>query len=438
MNIPDLTLVAAAVFAFALVSRRAEAGIVTAPMAFVLFGLLVSPAGLDVVDIPFQTTFMYDLAEITLVLVLFTDAARIDLRRLNAQHNLAMRMLGLGLPLTIVAGAGVALLLFPGMGLWSACLLGVILAPTDAALGQAVVMNERVPQRIRQTLNVESGINDGLAFPALLVFMSLVGLAEESRGLADWLLFIAQQLALGPIAGVAVGLVGGTLVERAVERRWMNHVFVQISALSLALLAFGGAELIGGNGFMAAFCAGLTVATRSRALLDSIEDFGETEGHLLALIVFFLFGATMASQAVAEIRWLDVTYAVASLSVIRMVPVALSLVGGRLYPSTVVFLGWFGPRGLASILYLLLIIEAGDAQVTGDLFATVATTVVLSVLLHGLTASPAAKAYGARMQRLEQARGAGPEHRPAFPFATRFRWHHASAATQRDAEPEKD
>lgn len=314
------------------------------------------------------------------------------------------------------------------MGLWSACLLGVILAPTDAALGQAVVMNERVPLRIRQTLNVESGINDGLAFPALLVFMSLVGLAEETRGLADWLVFIAMQLVLGPLAGIAVGLIGGTLVERAVKRRLMNHVFVQISVLSLALLAFGGAELIGGNGFMAAFCAGLCVATRSRALLESIEDFGETEGHLLALIVFFLFGATMASQAVADIRWLDVIYAVASLTIVRMLPVALSLIGSRLYPATVFFLGWFGPRGLASILYLLLVIEAGDETVTGDLFVTIATTVVLSALLHGLSASPAARAYGARMQRLERDRGAGVEHHPAFPFATRFRRHDPARA----------
>lgn len=432
MNIPDLTLVAAAVFAFALISRRAEAGIVTAPMAFVLFGLAVSPAGLDVVDIPFHTAFMNDLAEITLVLALFSDAARIDLRRLNAQHSLAVRMLGLGLPLTIAAGSGAALLLFPGMGLWSACLLGAILAPTDAALGQAVVMNERVPLRIRQTLNVESGINDGLAFPALLVFMSLVGLADEVRGLGDWLVFIAKQLVLGPAAGVAVGLVGGTLVEMAVHRRWMNHVFVQISVLSLALLAFGGAELIGGNGFMAAFCAGLSVATRSRALLDSIEDFGETEGQLLALIVFFLFGATMAPQAVADLRWLDVIYAAASLTVVRMVPVALSVVGSRLYPSTVVFLGWFGPRGLASILYLLLIVEAGDVAVTSDLFATVTTTVFLSVLLHGVTASPLARLYGAHMHRLERMRGAGTEHRPAFPFATRFRRHGSSGADQGD------
>lgn len=422
MNIPDLTLVAAAVFAFALISRRAEAGVVTAPMAFVVFGLLVSPAALDVVAIPYHTAFINDLAELTLVLTLFTDAARIDLRRLNAQHSLALRLLGLGLPLTMAAGAGAALLLFADMNLWQACLLGAILAPTDAALGQAVVTNERVPLRIRQALNVESGINDGLAFPALLVFMSLVGVAEETRGFGDWLVFIAKQLVLGPAAGVVVGLVGGTLVEIAVQRRWMNHVFVQISVLSLALLAFGGADLIGGNGFMAAFCAGLSVATRSKALLQSVEDFGETEGQLLALIVFLLFGATMASRAVADVGWLDVLYAVLSLTVVRMVPVALSLIGSRLQSSTVVFLGWFGPRGLASILYLLLIVEAGDTEATGDLFTTVVTTVFLSVLLHGVSASPAAQAYGAHMARLVKREGAGVEHRPVFPFPTRFRW----------------
>lgn len=428
MNVPDLTLVAAAVLAFALVSRRAEAGVITAPMAFVVFGLLIGPAAFDLVDIPYRTDFINGLAEITLVLTLFTDAARIDLRRLNAQHSLALRLLAIGLPLSIAAGAGVAVLVFPEMGIWQACLLAAILAPTDAALGQAVVTNRRIPLRIRQTLNVESGINDGLAFPAVLVFISLAGGAEEARGVSDWLVFIARQLAFGPAAGVAVGLVGGTLVEMAVRQRWMNRVFVQISVLSLALLAYGGAELIGGNGFMAAFCAGLSVATRSESLLRSIEDFGETEGQLLALIVFLLFGATMASQAVANIGWLDMLYAALSLTVVRAVPVALSAAGSRLYPSTVLFLGWFGPRGLASILYLLLVVEAGDVVGSGDLFTTVVTTVFLSVLLHGLSASPGARLYARRMQTLERARGAGSEHHPVRAFTTRFRGDHRADA----------
>lgn len=420
MNTPDLFVIAAGVFAYALFSRKSDSGSLTGPIAFTLFGLLIGSAVLNVVDLPVENAFINDLAEITLVLALFTDASRIDIRRLDRQHDLPLRLLGIGLPLAILLGAGLALLVFPSLGLWHAAILGIILAPTDAALGQAVIANEKVPIRIRQALNVESGLNDGLAFPVLLIAISLAIETQGGRSAGEWSFFIARQIVLGPIAGLIVGFGGAYLVEFAHKRKWMNHMFLQISVLGLAILAFSGAELIGGNGFIGAFIAGMVVGTRSRHLLEAIEDFGETEGQLLNLIVFMLFGAILLPSIFSDIGWRHVIYAILSLTLVRMLAVAISLVGTRLLPVTVVFLGWFGPRGLASILYLLLIIERGEPGGMSDVAATVLLTVLLSVLLHGISASPSARAYARRIEAAGAER-TNRERRTVFPFPIRIR-----------------
>ncbi len=422
MQTPDLLIVAAGVFVYALFSRRGESGSVTGPMVFTLFGLLIGSAVLDVVDLPATNSVIDALAQITLVLALFTDAARIDVTRLGAEHDVPLRLLGIGLPLTMLFGTLMAWWLFPGLGLWPAAVLGVILAPTDAALGQAVVTDERIPQRVRQALNVESGLNDGLAFPVLLIVLSLALESEAGRSAGGWGVFVLSQVGLGPLAGLAVGLAGAFAVEFCAGRGWMNRAFLQISVLSLAILAYGGAEAIGGNGFIAAFAAGMVVGTRSRRLLDAVEEFGETEGKLLNLVVFLLFGAVLLPTAFAELGWRHLVYAGLSLTLIRMLPVALSLVGTRLLPVTVAFLGWFGPRGLASILYLLLIIEAGEDAGMADVAPAVLVTVALSVLLHGASASPAARAYGALIARMVEAR-TSPERQEVFPFPTRIGQH---------------
>ncbi len=420
MNTPDVFVIAAGVFAYALFSRKSETGSVTGPIVFTVFGLLIGSAVLDLVDLPVENAFINELAEITLVLALFTDASRIDVRRFDRQHNVPLRLLGFGLPLAILLGTGLALVIFPSFDLWHAAILGITLAPTDAALGQAVITNEKVPVRIRQALNVESGLNDGLAFPVLLIAVSLALEAESGRSAGEWGVFIAKQVVLGPMAGLLVGFAGAYLVEFAHKRRWMNHIFLQISVLGLAILAFSGAELIDGNGFIAAFVAGMVVGTRSRHLLEAIEDFGETEGQLLNLIVFLLFGAVLLPSIFSDIGWQHVVYAVLSLTFVRMLAVALSLIGARLLPVTVVFLGWFGPRGLASILYLLLIIERGKPAGMSDISATVLLTVLLSILLHGVSASPAARAYARRLKR-SHANSTVLERQPVFPFPTRIR-----------------
>ncbi len=410
----DLAVFAGALLLFALVSRRVQQGVLTPPLVFTLFGLAAGAEGAGVLHLPVESGGLDTLAEITLTLILFTDASRIDLSRLDAQHGLPMRLLGLGLPLTVAAGAGAAVWLFSDLGVWEAALLGAILAPTDAALGQAVVNDTRTPVRIRQALNVESGLNDGLAFPAVLIFLSLTG-TGESRSMHEWALFVALQLGVGPLVGIAVGWVGGLAAERMAKAGWMNRTYLQMSALSLALLAYGLAELANGNGFIAAFTAGLITGIRSEALKGPLEDFGEVEAQLLSLVVFIAFGASMVPAAASDLDPIILAYAVLSLTAVRMVPVALSLMRSGLSPVSVAYFGWFGPRGLASILYLLLIVDQMELTPGSTVYDAVVVTVCLSILLHGVTASPLAGAYARYISRHK----AEAEQLPTGSFATR-------------------
>ena len=421
MDLAGIAVVAAGVIAFALVSRRLEGSIVTVPLAFVLFGWLIGDGGLAVAAIDPGHGAIHLIAELTLVLVLFSDAARIDLRRLIADHNLPLRMLTIGLPLTVGLGALVAKGLFPE-GSWAAALLlAAILAPTDAALGQSVVSSPDVPVRIRQSLNVESGLNDGITLPLVLVFAIMAGppaggMAGHAAGAGDLALFALLQVTLGPLAGLVVGWVGAKAIDRAARAGWISEPFEGIAILALALLAFAGAEAIGGNGFIAAFVGGLVFGGTVRHRLAFLFEFMETEGQLLTLLTFLIFGAAMLPAALPAVDWPVVAFALLSLTVIRMVPVSLSLTGTGVSVPTTLFLGWFGPRGLASILFALLILEEHAVPGGEDILACVVITVSLSTLLHGISAAPLAKAYGALCAR----RGDGvAEAKPVFELPVR-------------------
>ena len=395
-----LFVIALAVMAFGAISGRIEKSVITPPMVFVAFGLLVGTWGLGVVPNEVETPLIDMLATITLVLVLFTDASRIDLALLRREQNLPMRLLGIGLPLTIVLGMVTAAWMLGGITLWEAGLLAAILAPTDAALGQAVVNSPKLPVRIRQTLNVESGLNDGLALPVVLVFLSFAS-GQQEKETGEWVWFVAKQIGLGPLAGVAVGFFGGRLVVWGQRTRWMNHSFQDLSSLGLSLLAYTSAELIGGNGFIAAFCAGLALGNTARSVCTCLYEFAEAEGQLLTLLVFVVFGAVMVPDALENFHWTHLIYAVLSLTMIRMLPVAFCLLGSRLRLPTVVFLGWFGPRGIASILYVLLLLEGSDVAGREVLLSVVMTTVLLSVLAHGISAYPASIWYASYTARVD-------------------------------------
>ncbi len=369
-------------------------------MVFVLFGFLLSSSVTGLITDK-DHTLINVIAHLTLILVLFSDASRIDLRLFWREgDHLAMRLIGIGLPLTIVAGVFVGAVIFVGLPFWQAAILATILAPTDAALAQAVINSERVPVRIRQALNVESGLNDGICFPILLLFIYLADTSGGHRPASYWIQFIGFQLILGPVIGIVVGYIGGKLVLWSVNKSWISGNFHRLSIVGVSFMAFFSAEIIGGNGFMSAFFAGLIFGIVARQVGSPIFDFGEAEGELFILLTFMLFGAIMIPNAIGEISWVYILYSVISLTLVRMIPVAISLIGKRLTTPSILYLGWFGPRGVASILYVLVVVDKHDFSGEAIIFYVTTITVLLSVFLHGLTAVPVSNAYASILAKI--------------------------------------
>jgi sodium/hydrogen antiporter len=393
-------------FLYSLVSGRLERTILTAPIVFTVAGMLMSPTLQRILRAGGNPQIFLGIAEVGLVMLLFTDASRTDLKVLRSMGNLPARLLSTGMLLTIFLGALIARLVFPHLSIWEAGILAAILAPTDAGLGQIIVNSPRVPMRIRQALNVEAGLNDGLSVPFLLFFIALA--AARIEGHATRLpMLILEQLGMGALVGVVVGLAGGWLLSLARRMEWMAESFQQIGVVTLPLLCLVASEMLGASMFIAAFVAGLAVQIQFKEAGKHSVDFAEEWGQLLNLGVFFLFGMAVVRDwpQVTLAAWL---YAVLSLTVVRMLPVAIALIGTRLSAASVVFIGWFGPRGLASIVLGLVYLEQemhlpGEATIR---FAVMAT-VVLSIFAHGLTAMPGITLYGRKIASLD---AAAPEH----------------------------
>ena len=394
MYLTPVIVVAAIFLIYSLVSKALENTSVTAPMIFAGCGILLSVFWEGLLGDGMSSGPVHILAELTLIIVLFSDAARIDFGLLWRDHNLPQRMLLIGMPLTILAGALAALAIFPSFGFWEAALLAAILAPTDAALGQAVVNNKIVPVRIRQAINVESGLNDGIALPLVLIFAALAATTGVGEGAAHWLGFSFLQVTMGPLAGIAAGFLGAKLINYSVDKNWIAGAFEGICALCIALIAFTGAELLHGNGFIAAFVAGLTFGHFLKHQCKFLYEFAESEGQFFTLTTFLVFGSVALFMMGKDFHWTHVVYAILSLTVIRMVPIAVSLIGSGVARATHAFLGWFGPRGLASILFALLILEDAGVVNGEKLTSIVAVTVLMSIALHGITAAPFSKRYG--------------------------------------------
>jgi sodium/hydrogen antiporter len=412
----DLMVLAAVVFAFGLISRRLEGTILTAPIFFVVAGAILGPAGLALVEFNLDDRTVLLVSEIALSLVLFTDAASINLSVLRQNEALPLRLLSIGMPLTIALGTASAALLLTDLTFWEAAIVGTVLAPTDAALGQAVLSNPRVPVRVRQALNVEAGLNDGLSVPFLALFLTLAVAEEELQPASYWIRFALEQVGLGMLVGVGVSLAGGWLVSWASKREWMSGSFRRLALLALAIIAWGLADQIGGNGFIASFVGGLAVRPTVERVGEQLIRFTEAEGQLLNLSVFFIFGVLVIGL-IQPLSWEVAVYALLSLTVIRMLPVALSLMGTHLRGVSVLFMGWFGPRGLASIvLGLVVVAEAPLIAGRDEMGLVVALTVLLSVLLHGVTAAPLSAGY---VRRVEGMAASAPEKREMGELPTR-------------------
>ena len=398
----DLAIVGAFVVAFALISARLSKTFISAPMVFVGFGLLVGPEVLDIVGLSLQKGFVHVLAEITLVVVLYSDAARIDLGVLRRNVGMPLRLLGLSLPLTIAIGTLVGYLIFDEIGIWGVAILAAILAPTDAALGQAVVSDKRIPVRIRQALNVESGLNDGIAVPFLTVFIAAAAASggltsftfqDIESGTLNGVVFALEQIGFGIVVGVVGGYTVASLVELSTRRDWMNPAFQNIGMFAIPLVAFSFAEAVGGNGFIAAFMAGLTAGNVLRHACLKLLEYSEEQAELLVLVTFMIFGGAFVGPTLKELTWEIVVYALLSLTVVRMLPVALSLIGTGFHPKTMAFMGWFGPRGLATFVFALQVVERPEIPHAEEIFTIAVWTVLFSVVLHGITAMPGVKWY---------------------------------------------
>jgi NhaP-type Na+/H+ or K+/H+ antiporter len=365
---------------------------ITSALFFTAAGFVVGASAFGWLDVSVESVVAERVTEIALVLLLFSDAARLDLGALRKELGWPARLLLIGLPLTMVAGAGVGWLVFPGMALASVVLLSTMLASTDAALGQKVVTDPSVPARVRQALDVESGLNDGLAVPFFLVALDIAN-AELKTGVT-WAVInnAAAQIGWGLAAGLAAGILGGLLVRFADRRGWIGGEWRQIVPLAVALLAYTLAITLGGSGFIAAFVGGMAFGRFSGARGSVITLFTEETGGFVAAITWIGFGALALTLALPHITWQVVLYSGLSLTVVRMVPVAIALVGRGVRRPTVAFIGWFGPRGLASIVFALLALERGvpDGQVV---LTTVVVTVALSVVLHGLSSAPLVAVY---------------------------------------------
>ncbi len=388
-----MIVVALVFLGFGLVSKKLSTAMVTPPMVFVLAGFILSAPVLGFLDVEVEQHLLKLLLEVTLVLVLFSDAARIDLDKLRKDHIVPQRMLLIGMPLTILVGATVASILPLGLTLCEVVLVAAILTPTDAALGQVVVSSDKVPETVKIGLNVESGLNDGIALPIILVFASIAS-AIMTNDNQQWFKFAVLQLSFGPLSGIAIGYAGAWLIRKAHARQWVTASGEGIIALCIAGLCFIVAEALHGNGFIAAFVGGLVFGNLLNNRCHYLFEFIETEGQIFTLGTFMVFGALMLPMALFSVSIWHWVFAVFSLTVMRMLPVYLSLRGLQINLPTALFLGWFGPRGLASILFVLLVV--GDTMLPHPEIVTniVFIAVLISVFAHGLSATPLALKYG--------------------------------------------
>jgi len=395
-----ITIFVSALFLYVLLSERVAQTPITAPIIFTTVGMVTFPAWAHIARSGMTASIFLRVAEIGLVLLLFTDASRTDLKVLRTIRSIPSRLLSIGMILTILLGAIAARLVLPQLSFWEAGILGAILAPTDAGLGQVIVSSQRVPMRIREALSVEAGLNDGLSVPFLLFFMALAASKVEGPA-ASLLQFIGEQLGLGLIIGITVGMIGGWLLHTAEHRGWIAESFHQLGVVTLPLFCLLLSEMVDASMFIAAFVAGLTVQIPYREAGKHSFEFAEEWGQLFNLAVFLMFGV------VAALDWRQFTqagwiYAMLSLTLVRMVPVAISLFGAGLSKGTVLFIGWFGTRGLASIVLGMVYLEQ-ELHLPGEptIRTAVMITVLLSIFAHGLSTMPGIEIYATKMAALD-------------------------------------
>ncbi|MBK5933135.1 sodium/proton antiporter (CPA1 family) [Rhodovulum imhoffii] len=372
------------VFFYSLISERIDQTYLTAPIVFTLYGFAV----FWLMDEPLETggsaEVLLTIAELGLVLLLFTDGSHISQVFEDGLRSLPGRLLSTGMVLTILLGAGAAMVLFDELTIWHAGILAAILAPTDAGLGQAIVSSPKVPKGIRESLNVEAGLNDGLAVPFLLFFIALASSAQD----VSFGRFFLEQFCYGVAIGLIIGWAGSRSFDAAQARGWVGERYRQLGFTMLPIMCVILSHETGASMFIAAFVAGLAVQRNTDQSIDRQRlEFTENWGQLINLTVFFLFGM-IAGASLGDLEPVHFVYAALSLTVIRMLPVAVSMIGAGLGTGTLLFMGWFGPRGLASIVLGLVYLERVHGEIVPTIHLCLIATVLCSIILHGLSAKP--------------------------------------------------
>ena len=392
--LPGIALV---ILGYGYCSRLLDRYAISGPMVFTAIGVLLSPLCCGNLSLHPSAQSIQLIAQVALILILFSDAASVSLSRFKGQWQLPVRLLFFAMSLSIVLSYLTARYLFPNQPELYLLLLAFILAPTDAALGKIVVTDPHIPHRIRTTLTIESGLNDGIVFPLLLITLALITGAHETSYDSP-VLYIARQIFLGGLIGGLVGFLGARLGDFAIDRDWMSTAYRNLIPFALAIFAYYLAEAFGGNGYIAAFFGGLTLGNASEVLRRSTENFSESEGELLVMLSFLIFGMVFIPAVIDFWDGKTLIFALLSLTILRMIPVVISFGTLKIDLLDRLFIGWFGPRGIASILYILIAVgQLENLRGHETIFATASLTVVLSIFLHGLSARPLARLYSKKL-----------------------------------------
>lgn len=397
----ELAILASFVFIYSLFAGRIERTVISGPIVFVLVGFLLGLSGLSLFKGGAGSGELRVLADLTLALILFNDAANADLSVLRHQLRIPTRMLLFGLPGVIALGFGFALLMFDALSIYEAAILATMLAATDAALGKAVISNKAVPPRIREGLNIESGMNDGICVPILLFFIALSVVSEGSGHSSSAMSLVAQELGIGMAVGMGLALFAAILLRWCWKQGWVCGIWIQVTIVGLALASFSIAQSLHGSGYIAAFTGGLLFGSIAKEHTHKLVSAAEGIAETLALVTWLLFGAIVIGPALKLFDWNVFLYALLSLTVIRIVPIYLSLAGLGESVSSRLFLGWFGPRGLASIVFAIMVMNAGVPHAK-YLVIVVVCTVFLSLIAHGLSAMPLARWIGKKETALDR------------------------------------
>jgi sodium/hydrogen antiporter len=388
----NAAMLAAFLLIYSAVAGRIERSWISGPIVFTAIGFILGPDGLGVLSINISGEGLRILAELTLAMVLFTDAANADFRIVRRNLGLPERLLLIGLPLTILLGFLVGAIVFPSIATMEiallAAMLAAMLAPTDAALGKPVVTNRAVPAVMREALNLESGLNDGICVPIVVLLLGLaIGTQIEGGTLGHVARVVIEAIGLGAAIGLVLTWSTVRILRFAESRGWISEHWVEIPIVALAAACFAAAQAVGGSGFIACFVGGLLLsglgARHKQDLLRGAEHMGEA----LALLTWVTFGGIVVARMIDRVTWPALLYAVLSLTVVRMLPVFLCLIGTRTNVADKLFIGWFGPRGLATIVFAVLIL---DEKLPGNdtIMLAAGWTVLLSVIAHGVTANP--------------------------------------------------